>query len=84
MSRGSRYSTVRPGEIADFDEEVCLLVDTYPQKDHILKGTGHNGTGKQPGSGGTTHGRTMKATDFNALSAKVRAAFMEKGGSLVD
>lgn len=77
------YSRARPGEVADFDEALAFLVDAYPQKDHILKGVNQNGGGGKPPSG-TPQGRTMKSTDFNALSAKDRAAFMEKGGSLVD
>ncbi|MFC0478980.1 DUF6651 domain-containing protein [Gellertiella hungarica] len=78
------YSKARPGEVADFDEIVESLVDSYAFKDHILKSTGHNGTGKQPGSDGTGSGRSMKTSEFQALAPKDRAAFMEKGGTLVD
>jgi hypothetical protein len=33
------YSRARPGEIADFDEALEILVDAYPHRDNILKGT---------------------------------------------
>ena len=47
------FSRARPGEIADFDEALETLVDQYPYKDQILKGTGASGGGaQQPGGGG--------------------------------
>lgn len=45
------FSRVRPGELADFDEALEVLVDQYPHKDHILKGTGANGGGAPSGGG---------------------------------
>lgn len=45
------FSRVRPGELADFDEALEVLVDQYPHKDHILKGTGANGGGAPNGGG---------------------------------
>lgn len=50
------YSRTRPGELASADEAIELLVDAYPHKDHILKGSGHAGSGahqstKLPGAG---------------------------------
>jgi hypothetical protein len=39
------YSKERAGELADFDEAIQVIVDRYPMKDRILKGTGAAGTG---------------------------------------
>lgn len=46
------YSRARPGELADFDESLEFLIESYPQKDHILKGSGAQGGGAQQGGGG--------------------------------
>lgn len=39
------YSPSRPGEVADFEEAIGFLVDQYPQKDRIKKGTQASGGG---------------------------------------
>ena len=44
------YSNEHPGELADFDEALELLVNKYPYKDNILKSSGRSGSGSQ-GSG---------------------------------
>jgi hypothetical protein len=47
------FSRSRPGELADFDEALETLVDAYPYKDQILKGSGASGGGaQQNGNGG--------------------------------
>ncbi len=49
------FSRSRPGEIADFDEALDTLVDQYPYKESILKGSGASGSGAgSSGSGGGT------------------------------
>ncbi|WP_312537700.1 DUF6651 domain-containing protein [Stutzerimonas nitrititolerans] len=45
------FSRARPGELADFDEALETLVEQYPYKDHILKGSGANGGGAPNGNG---------------------------------
>lgn len=54
------YSRARPGELADFDEAIESLVDAYPYKDQILKGSGASGSGAgggtNPGSGSRNKG----------------------------
>jgi hypothetical protein len=52
------YSRARPGELADFDEALESLIETYPYKDHILKSSGASGGGAQGGSG-TPSGRDL-------------------------
>lgn len=39
------YSQERPGELADFDEGIGILVNQYPYKDSILKGSSASGSG---------------------------------------
>lgn len=73
------YSSARPGEIADFDEALEFLVERYPHKDNILKGTGAQGSGAQGNQGGG-NSKVMKRTDFDALDAKERAAKMAQTG----
>lgn len=46
------FSRARPGDLADFDEALESLVDSYPYKDSILKGSGASGTGAGPTNGG--------------------------------
>lgn len=41
------YSRVKPGEVAEFDEALEVLVESYPHKDNILKGTGSTGSETQ-------------------------------------
>lgn len=46
------FSRARPGELADFDEALEVLIDQYPNKDHIIKSSGANGSGAGSSAGG--------------------------------
>jgi hypothetical protein len=46
------YSQANPGELATFDEALEMLVNQYPYKEQILKGTGASGSGAGAGTGG--------------------------------
>lgn len=50
------YSRSNPGVPADFDEALGMLVEAYPYKDTILKGTGASGGGAQGGDKGGANG----------------------------
>jgi hypothetical protein len=63
------YSKARPGEHADFEEALELLVDAYPQKDHILKGTNGSGGGARPGAGGAGGADLSKLTPVERINA---------------
>lgn len=69
------FSRSRPGEIADFEEAIEMLVDQYPYKAQILKGTGASGGGAQ-GSGGAGGGgkKTMTRAQFDSLGPVEKAA----------
>lgn len=74
------YSDSNPGDIAPFDEALEKLVNQYPHKDSILKGSGHNGSGAGPvGEGGT---RTVTRKQFEQMSPAEQskhAASAQKG-----
>ena len=78
------YSKASPGNAADFDEALELLVDAYPYKDSILKGTGGSGTGKQPGNGGQGGGKTMARAEFDKLPPGDRQATVKAGTTITD
>lgn len=44
-------SRTKVGEIADFEEAIEQIVSAYPQKDHILKGSGNQGGGANGSNG---------------------------------
>lgn len=71
------YSRTKAGEIADFDEALESMVDAYPYRDSILKGTGSSGSGAQPSRGGNGGaGKTMTKAAFDALPLPEQARLM--------
>lgn len=62
------YSKERPGELAKFDEAIAVIVDQYPMKERILKGSG----GK--GSGAEQKGQQGQRQDNTNLSSTQRIA----------
>ncbi len=66
------YSKDRPGELAEFDEALGTLVDQYPYKDTILRGSTATGAGVQGGhssSGGSS--KFINANDPKAFGANL-------------
>lgn len=79
------FSRARPGELADFDEAFEVLVDQYPQKANILKGTGASGGGANPGGGGGNGGKkTYTRAQFDALPPADRVKASKEGIQLTD
>ncbi len=77
------FSRTRPGEVASFDEALEVIVEAYPERARILKGTVAPGGGAVGGGAGVSRSMTLAA--FNALDARTRAARMgEPGFRLVD
>lgn len=75
------FSRSRPGEHADFEEALETLVDQYPQKDSILKGTGNQGDGaRHNNGGGGGGGKSMTREAFNKLdpAAQMKAMTVDK------
>lgn len=66
-------SKKRAGEVADFDEALEIIIESYPHKDHILKGGNHGGSGG--GNGGQTGtGRIVRRDNFQKMSPGDQAA----------
>ena len=78
------YSRARPGELASADEAIELLVDAYPHKNHILKGTGANGGGASHGKGNGDGKKTMTRASYDALTPPDQATFAREGGVVTD
>lgn len=79
------YSRARPGEVADFDEAMETLVEQYPHRDHILKGTGANGSGAPNNGGNGGNGKkSISRTQFDALDPVGKHAHVSAGGDVTD
>lgn len=79
------YSKANPGNPANFDEALERLVDAYPYKDSILKGTGGSGSGKEPGKGGGgTGSKTIARSEFQKLPPGDQMAKMRDGYAVAD
>jgi len=73
--------TVEP---ADFDTALEVILNKYPMKDSIIKGT-PAGSGTPPGGGNRPPvGKTIARTAFDAMSHDARKAFIDEGGKVVD
>lgn len=79
------FSRARPGEVANFEEALETLVDAYPYKDSILKGSGASGGGAS-GSGGSGAGgkKTLTRAQFDALPSSDRMAHAKAGVVVTD
>ncbi|SHG79502.1 hypothetical protein SAMN02745157_4852 [Kaistia soli DSM 19436] len=73
------YSRAKPGELAEFDEALEMLVDGYGYKDNILKGSGGNGGGSRGGVTGPAGGKTLRRDEFNKLSPADQMKTMQGG-----
>jgi D-alanyl-D-alanine carboxypeptidase len=78
------FSRTRPGELADFDEALEVLVDQYPYKDQILKGSGSSGSGAGSSTGNAGGKKTITRSAFEALDPAARAAAMKDGTTVTD
>lgn len=56
------YSRKNAGEFADFEEALEVMIDAYPNKDTILRGSGASGSGAGAG------GKTQMTPDLMKLS----------------
>jgi hypothetical protein len=77
------YSKSRPGELADFDEALEVLVDTYPHRDGVLKGNNNGGAGSR---GGTSPGgsKTIGRAAFESLDPAAKMKAISEGVKLTD
>jgi hypothetical protein len=78
------YSRARPGEEAGFDEALEILVEAYPYRDSILKGSGASGGGAVGGRSGGG-GRTVTRAQFEAMNPVEKSTIArDKAVSIVD
>lgn len=68
------YSQSNPGELAGFDEALEMLVNQYPYKEQILKGSGASGSGASGGGGGGAKGGNFGGSREDRLNA-IRSQF---------
>ena len=68
------YSDSNPGDVASFDEALEKIVQQYPHRDSILKGTGNSGSGAQPGESGNGV-RTITRQQFSSMRPDEQAKF---------
>lgn len=68
------YSKSNPSEHAGFDEALSVLVDAYPNKEQILKGTGASGSG----AGGSGASSSTTRGDFGGDRSARQAAIASK------
>lgn len=67
------YSKKNPGEIADPQEALEILVDLHPQKDSIIKAIPVGGSGNGGNGGNRGGGRVMRRGEFEGLDAASQA-----------
>jgi hypothetical protein len=68
-----------PAEPPSFDDAIKALIDVYPYKDHILKGSGGSGSGAPPGGGGGGDGKTISRAEFTKLAPDQQMAKAREG-----
>lgn len=78
------YSQSNPGETADFDEALSMLVSQYSYKDQILKGSQASGAGVGAQQGGGSGQKTLKRAEFEGKAPAEQAAFFKEGGTVTD
>lgn len=86
QSGNKLFSRVKPGEVASFDEALEILIDAYPYKDSIMKGTGASGggAGGGGGGGGANGKKTLTRAAFDALDPASRQKHFKEGGAVAD
>ncbi|OOF56148.1 hypothetical protein BKK56_03965 [Rodentibacter genomosp. 2] len=64
------YSRERAGELANFDEAMEMLINTYPNKDTILRSNGSSGSGAQgtPSQNGAPKSLSECKTDAERIA----------------
>lgn len=78
------FSRTRHGEPADFEEALEIMVDQYPNKASILKGTGASGSGAggngNQGAGGK---KTITRDAFNKLDPAAQATTARDANTVI-
>lgn len=79
------YSRSKPGEVADFEEALEVLVDQYPYRDAIMKGSGNAGGAANGGGRGMDAGsKTISRGAFEKMPPSDQQSKMREGFKVTD
>ena len=78
------YSTARPGEHANADEALAVLVGSYANRDVIMRGANQSGGGSRAGGAAPGGAKVITNEQLAEIPAKDRPAFFAAGGTLTD
>lgn len=79
------YSQQNPGSEPDFEEAMSIMVNAYPHKNGLLKGTGGGSGARENGAGGGANGnKVLTRAEFDRLDASTKNAKLSEGFALVD
>lgn len=78
------FSRSNPGELADFEEALEIIVDQYPYKANILKGSGASGSGAGSSANSGGGSKTITRAQFMALDPTTQAATVKGGIAVTD
>ena len=77
------YSKSSPGNPADFEEALEIIVDQYPHKTSILKGSGASGSGASGSNQGVGGKRTITRGQFEAMDPTAKAAAARDANTVI-
>jgi hypothetical protein len=78
------YSAANPGEIAAPDEALEMLVNAYPYKDQILKGSGASGSGAGQSNQSAGGKKSITRAQFESMDPQARAGVFKDGTVVTD
>jgi hypothetical protein len=78
------YSASNPGELAGFDEALEMLVNAYPYKEQILKGSGASGSGAGHSSQSAGGKKSISRAQFESMDVQARAGVFKDGTVVTD
>ena len=73
-----------PGNVADFDEALEILVGGYAHKDRILKSDATPGSGNRGNGGGGGNSKQITRAQHTAMTPAESGAHFASGGTIVD
>lgn len=84
-AKGERiFSRARPGELATFDEALETLVEDYPYRDSILKGSGASGGGAGGSIRNVGGKKTIQRAAFDGMGPEAKMTAIKEGVAIVD
>lgn len=78
------WSLKNPGNHADFDEALSIVLNNSPLKNHILKGSQASGAGISTAQSNGSGQKTIKRNDFDQKSPDEQMSMIKSGVTLID